>query len=567
MGTADGLTALHINGGLYGIAHFNYALSHMAIVHEFSALILLYICNCKGHPLSSNNTVVTHLTAHLRIERGLVQHYNAVASGLHLAAQLIVAYQRHHSGIACSQIIPYELGGGNFLAELHTSPAQITQRLAGLTGTLLLLLHQLAECLLVHRQALVGGHLGGQVNGESEGVVQLEGIGTREHGLALSLMLSKHLAEDAHTAVNGTGKALLLCADDLRDIGLFLPQVGILALILMDDGIHYLIQERIVDAQKFAVAGRAAQQAAKHITPPLIGGQDAVTNHKCCGADVIGDDTQGYIPLLTLAIECSGKLGDLIGDVHHGVHIEQGVHILAHNRQTLQTHTGVNIFLLQLGVIVVAVVVELGEHIVPDLNVAVAIASYGAVRLAAAELLTTVVVDLGAGATGAGAVLPEVVRLAKAEDLFLGDADLLVPDVKGLVIIQIHRGIQTVFLQTHYLGQKLPAPCNGLVLEVIAEREIAQHLKIGAVAGSVAHIVNIAGADALLAGADPAAGRLFLSLEPGLHGGHSGVDEQDGFVILGYQRKAGQAQMVFALKVAQEHFPQLIESMIGVRHS
>ena len=282
---------------------------------------------------------------------------------------------------------------------------------------------------------------------------------------------------------------------------------------------------------------------------------------------MIGDDTQGYIPLLTLAIECSGKLGDLIGDVHHGVHIEQGVYILAHNRQTLQTHTGVDIFLLQLGVIVVAVVVELGEHIVPDLNVAVAIAAHGAVRLAAAELLTTVVVDLGAGATGAGAVLPEVVRLAKAEDFFLGDADLLVPDVKGLVIIQIHGGIQTVFLQTHYLGQKLPAPCNGLVLEVIAEREIAQHLKIGAVAGSVTHIVNIAGADALLAGADPAAGRLFLPLEPGLHGGHSGVDEQDGFVILGYQRKAGQAQMVFALKVAQEHFPQLIESMIGVRHS
>ena len=42
--------------------------------------------------------------------------------------------------------------------------------------------------------------------------------------------------------------------------------------------------------------------------------------------------------------------------------------------------------------------------------------------------------------------------------------------------------------------------CDGLVLEVIAEGEVAQHLEEGAVAGGLADVLDIAGADALLAG-------------------------------------------------------------------
>ena len=105
------------------------------------------------------------------------------------------------------------------------------------------------------------------------------------------------------------------------------------------------------------------------------------------------------------------------------------------------------------------------------------------------------------------------------------------------------------------------------MLEVIAEGEVAQHLKIGTVAGGVAHVVDIAGADALLTGADTMAGGLLLALEPGLHGGHTGVDQQDGFVVLGYQREAGQAQMAFRLEELQEHLPQLIQTVIGMAHS
>ena len=86
------------------------------------------------------------------------------------------------------------------------------------------------------------------------------------------------------------------------------------------------------------------------------------------------------------------------------------------------------------------------------------------------------------------------------------------------------------------------------MLEIIAEGEVAQHLKISAVAGSLADIFNISGTDAFLAGADPVAGRLLFTLEVGLHRRHAGVNKQKAGIVLRDKREAGQAQMALALK-------------------
>ena len=104
------------------------------------------------------------------------------------------------------------------------------------------------------------------------------------------------------------------------------------------------------------------------------------------------------------------------------------------------------------------------------------------------------------------------------------------------------------------------------MLEVVAEGEIAQHLKVGAVAGSLTDVLDIAGADALLAGADPVPGRLHLAGEIGLHGGHAGIDQQQRRVILGNQREAGQTQVALALKEGKEHFPEFIHSIGFLAH-
>ena len=89
---------------------------------------------------------------------------------------------------------------------------------------------------------------------------------------------------------------------------------------------------------------------------------------------------------------------------------------------------------------------------------------------------------------------------------------------------------------------------NGFLLKIVAEGEVAQHLKIGAVAGGFTDVLDVAGTDALLAGAHAAAGGLLLAGEEGLHGSHTGVDEKKGFVVVGDKGEGGKTQMPLGLK-------------------
>ena len=167
-------------------------------------------------------------------------------------------------------------------------------------------------------------------------------------------------------------------------------------------------------------------------------------------------------------------------------------------------------------------------------------------------------------------MLPEVVLLAELKDALGGDADLLVPNLKGVVVGRgglisgEDGGVEPLRVQAHPVGagEELPRPVDGVPLEVVAEREIAQHLEIGAVAGGVADVLNVAGADALLAGTDAVAGGLLLAGEPGLHGGHAGVDEQQAGVVLGDEGETAKAQMALALKELEKQFPQLVETVV-----
>ena len=344
------------------------------------------------------------------------------------------------------------------------------------------------------------------------------------------------------------------------DILLLLDQLGISAAGLLDNGGGDVGHERLVDAEQLAVTNGAAQQAAQNVAAALVGRDNAVADHHNGGADVIGDNAQGNIGLVALAVVLAGDLGDLVRDVAHGINVKQGADALNHAGQTLEAHAGIDVLLLQLGVVAVAVVVELGEYVVPDLHVAVAVAADGAARLAAAELGAAVVVDLRARTARTGAMLPEIVFLAEAEDALGRDADLLVPDFERLVVVNVDGRVQAVRVDADPVRarQKLPAPVDRFALEVIAEGEVAEHLEEGAVARGLADVLDVAGADALLAGGDAVARRLLLAGEIRLHRRHAGVDEQKRRVVLRDERKARQAKMTLGLEETEVHLAQLI---------
>ncbi len=275
---------------------------------------------------------------------------------------------------------------------------------------------------------------------------------------------------------------------------------------------------------------------------------------------MVGDNPQGDVLLVVLVVLHPGDAADVLHDVLDGVHLEEVIHPLHDAGQPLQAHAGINVGVGHGGVVPRPVGIELTEHQVPNLHEPVAVAPHVAVRAAAALIRPPVKIDFGAGAAGTGANLPEVVLPAEADHVAGVDAHLLHPNIPGLVVAFKDGDIELFGGYGQFLCQELPGPGGGLVLKVIPEGEVPQHLEIGAVAGGFAHVFNIRGADALLAGGHPLVGGGGQTQEKLLHGGHAGVDEQQAGVVLGHQGVGGQPGVELPFKEAEEMLPEVVKS-------
>jgi hypothetical protein len=184
--------------------------------------------------------------------------------------------------------------------------------------------------------------------------------------------------------------------------------------------------------------------------------------------------------------------------------------------------------------------------VVPELEEAVGVVA-GAL-VGAAELLATVEVELRAGAAGAGrAGLPEVVLAAEPDDALVGDPDaapdcdrLLVGPEAELIVAAEDGDPDPVRVHAETLGRELPAPGDRLLLEVVAEAPVAEHLEEGEVAGGVADLLDVGGAEALLHIGEPRRRRPLAAEEVGLEGLHPGRGQQHrGVVGRGDERRGG----------------------------
>ena len=221
------------------------------------------------------------------------------------------------------------------------------------------------------------------------------------------------------------------------------------------------------------MADRAPDDAAKHVTPAFISRDDAVHDEERAGADVIGDHLQRIIR----QILCPGLARCGANQVPKQVDLVVGVNALQHRRDALQAHSGVDRRLGQRMELPGFVAVELHEDEIPDLDVAVAFGLARAWR-AAGDAGPVVVEDLAARPARAGiGHLPEIIALvlravrlvADADATALGHADLLRPEIVGLVVLVIHRRPQAFRRQLVHPGQQVPRVADRVALEVIAE--------------------------------------------------------------------------------------------------
>ena len=81
--------------------------------------------------------------------------------------------------------------------------------------------------------------------------------------------------------------------------------------------------------------------------------------------------------------------------------------------------------------------------------------------------------------------------------MVVGHAQLL-PDLDGLVVVEIHGEVQALGRQAQHLGGEFVRPRAHLLLEVFAEAEVAQHLEEALVTARGADDVDVVRAHALL---------------------------------------------------------------------
>ena len=69
----------------------------------------------------------------------------------------------------------------------------------------------------------------------------------------------------------------------------------------------------------------------------------------------------------------------------------------------------------------------------------------------------------------------------------------------GLVVVLENGSVQFVLWQPHVFCQEFPRPSDSVLLEIVAEGEVPEHLEKGEMARGVADALDVRGAEAFLA--------------------------------------------------------------------
>ena len=183
------------------------------------------------------------------------------------------------------------------------------------------------------------------------------------------------------------------------------------------------------------------------------------------------------------------------------VDVEDGWGSLQDRRCTLKPHPRVDAGSLQRRERAVLPGVELNEDEVPDLRVPIALAGDAPAIRSARVVGAGVVEDLGirSARTTVSDRPPPVVLLPEAGDPILREADNVPPEGERLVIVVIDRDGEPVLGKPELVNEELPRQTDGFFLEVVPEREVAEHLEERVVERRPPDILYVRRAEALLA--------------------------------------------------------------------
>ena len=354
----------------------------------------------------------------------------------------------------------------------------------------------------------------------------------------------------------------------MHDVVAVAAQLRIGVSHLRYDDVYKRVQERLGHPQLLAVTHRAPHDLAQHVAAPFVRRDHAVGDQERHRAQVIGDDAHGDVGRIVERRGVPAPRPRANGVEDRGEQIGVVVRELAldYRGDPLKSHAGVDRRRRQRVELAVPLAIELHEHVVPDFDVAVAAALEADAGAAprfdlAGHLVAAEVVDLGAAAAGAGlAHLPEVLGEPELGDA-VGRYERL-PDRVGLLVARDagvpleDRREQPFRRQVPHRRQQLPRKRDCVLLEVVAEGEVAEHLEERVMTQRGTDVVEVvvlaADTHARLRGRRPPVGALLLAEEHVLELVHARVGEQQRRIVGGHQRRAGDDGVAVRLEVLQE---------------
>ena len=563
---ADGVApgAVDAGGGLVALG--DRALFHHAAVEDQPGQAVLRVVD--AHPRARRRLEhpgVADLPTGLGVERRAVEHDAHRGAGVGLGEPLAPADERAHlraDGLVL--LAAGEVGRAELVDQLAVELERRALALAagGLVrflGAGALLLHPRVEAVDVDAASTFPRDLAREVDREPERVVQEERV------VAGDVAAPEHAVEQVEPARQGLTEALLLAAHDPEDQLALLHDLGVRTAHHLDGGLDQRRRDELLGAEQERVAHRAPDDAPQHVAALLVRRHHAVGDEERHRAAVLGEDAQRDVargPGERAVLDAGDGLRRR-DQRPEDVDVPHRRGVLQHGEVALEPGAGVDARRRQRHQLAVRLGVELHEHEVPDLDVAVLVLGRAG---GGTELGAEVPEDLRARAARAGVGhAPEVV-VAEALDALGGQPDGVAPDGLGFVVGGVDGHPEALGIEAEHLGVELPRPLDRLALEVVAEAEVAQHLEEREVAVGATDVVEVvvlaAGAHALLHRSRPAVRRGLVTDEVGLERHHARVREQQRVVVRDQARRRDEA-VVAGREEVEEDGAQLVGSSDG----
>ena len=331
------------------------------VFDDVDALVVLALGveDVDGLFFIDEHPAVAYLSAHLSVERGVVEHELVVAALL--LGDLSVAQD---ATFVLGVVVAYE---GLFTLVQH-GPVGVLDN-GGVPSPLFLLLHLCIELLGIDRKAVLPTNQLGEIEGEAVGVEETEGLPTVEGGFLLGSESAHLVVEQSDSLLQGSQEGVFFFFDDATNELALGLQLGIgLAHLPDEDGEKLVDEGRFLVEEGVGIAYGAAQNAADDVAGLGVAGQLTVGDGEGYGSEVIGNDAHGDIDLLVLPIGFSREARDFLYDGLEDVGVVVGSFALQSADEAFEAHAGVDDMHGKLVERAVGATIELHEDDVPDFD-------------------------------------------------------------------------------------------------------------------------------------------------------------------------------------------------------